>query len=696
MNPADLNILVIEDSDADFHLLERHLRRGGLQARLHRARDAAELKAALETQAWDLILTDYTLPGIDIRTRLQWIFEHLPEVPVIMVSGTVGEETAVDLLKAGLEDFVNKDNLAWLLPAIDRALKRVALRRRQHRDEARLRLWDTVFEHAAEGIFITDSEGHILQVNRAFTEILGYAPEEIIGQTPRLWKSGRHDRSFYQNLWDSLKRTGHWQGEIWNRRKDGDLVVECLTISAVRDPGGATTHYVAMFSDISRLKRTEEELAYLAYHDVLTGLPNRALLNARLNARLDHALEHALEHARRHRTQLALLLLDLDRFKHVNDSFSHATGDTLLQQVAARLRNCVRQDDTVARLGGDEFVFLLENLHEPENAALVADKVIAALKRPFQIGGHTIPVSASLGISMFPRDGEDAATLLRNADAAMYQAKSEGAGSYAFYTREMTERAREHILLESALRRALEAGELQLHFQPQVDMDDGRPIGCEVLARWHHPELGTVSPARFIPLAEETGLILELGAWVLENACRLAKGWLDRGLDFGRIAVNVSGCQIRHRVICDQVAQALARSGLPPSRLELEVTEGFIMEKAEDAIGILEALRDQGITLAIDDFGTGYSSLVYLKRLPIHCLKIDQSFVRDLPEDREDAAICQAVIALGQALGLETLAEGVETEAQRRFLLQHGCRLGQGYLFSRPLPAEAFEKWLTR
>lgn len=680
-----LNILIIEDDSSDYRLITRHLSRAELQFEPRRVMMASELEEAL-TQSWDLILTDYSLPDIHIESYLSRILHQFPFTPVIMVSGTLGEEKAVDMLKSGLEDFVCKDNLSRLVPTIQRALDNARMKREKQAWEERLRMWVTVFEHAAEGIFITDPHGRILEVNRTFTEIMGYSPAEVIGRRPAHWKSGRHHRDFYQSMWASLQKTGQWRGEIWNRHKSGNPVAQWLTISAVKDDSGRVSHYVAMFSDISRLKQTEQQLEYLAHHDVLTGLPNRMLFNARL--------EHAIQYATRQSTTLAVLFLDLDRFKHINDSLGHPAGDQLLKEVAQRLHEHIRQEDTASRLGGDEFCLLLEEVSKPENAAIVAEKIVNSFRTPFQLEGQEVHITPSIGISLYPRDGKDVATLLRNADSAMYQAKSQGSNSFAFYSKKLTTQAFEQILLENALHRAIKNKELALYYQPQLDMASGRIIGFEALLRWQHPDMGMISPARFIPLAEETGLILEIGAWVIQAGCRQAMRWLEKDLDFGRIGLNISGCQIRHGSLLEQVEQALADTGLPPDRLELEITEGFIMEKAEKSIESLHALRKLGIELSIDDFGTGYSSLAYLKRLPIHRLKIDQSFVRDIPKDPDDMTICRAIIALGESLGLDIIAEGVETEEQRRFLLQHGCHLGQGFLFSRPIPAGSVEKSL--
>jgi len=430
------------------------------------------------------------------------------------------------------------------------------------------------------------------------------------------------------------------------------------------------------------LARRQQALEHLAHHDPLTRLPNRLLFTARLN--------HALKHAHRNHCMLAVLFLDLDRFKTINDSLGHVTGDHLLMEAGKRLRQCLRDDDTIARIGGDEFTLLLEGIQDPANAGAIADKILQAFGGPFIVGEHELYVTISIGISIYPRDGEDNEVLLRNADAAMYRAKDQDRNTYAFYSRDLTSQTLELVMLGNALRRALKRDELRLYYQPQVDLEDGKLLGAEALVRWQHPDMGLIPPDRFIPLAEDIGMIVEIGTWVLDSACRQAREWLDQGLVFGCMSVNLSGKQIRRGDLLKIVDQALTAAGLAPEHLDLEVLETFLMVEEDSTIELLENLRNRGVSISIDDFGTGYSSLRYLKRLPIDRLKIDRTFTRDIPEDCDDMIITQAIIALGRSLHLEVLAEGVETEAQRQFLLAEGCRQAQGYLFSHPLPAEEF------
>ncbi|MCF1184198.1 EAL domain-containing protein [Marichromatium gracile] len=558
------------------------------------------------------------------------------------------------------------------------------------RDQERLRLSAAVLDNTHEGIMVSNARGdRLVAVNQAFTEISGYGEDEALGRAPNLLKSGRHGRQFYQAMWASILQTGHWQGEIWNRRRNGEVFPAWLTISRVRDERGDTSNYVGIFSDISQVKQSEARLEHLAHYDALTDLPNRLLLLSRL--------EHAIHRAERERSKVAVLFIDLDRFKNVNDSLGHPVGDELLQAVAERMRARIRAEDTLARLGGDEFVLLLESIERPDEAGNLAQQIIDLMAEPFRLsGGREIYLGASIGISLYPDNGTDTTQLLRNADTVMYQAKAQGRNTYRYYTESLTRAANARLSLESRLRRALEREELVLHYQPQVDMRTTRLTGIEALVRWEDPAEGLIPPDRFIPLAEETGLIIPLGAWVLASACRQLQDWIDGGAPPLTLAVNISSHQFAQPDLALHVDRELTASGLSPERLELELTESTIMQHNRRGMEILEALRALGIALSIDDFGTGYSSLAYLKRLPIDKLKIDKSFVQGIPEDRNDAEIAATIIAMARNLNLRVLAEGVETEAQRDFLHQAGCDAYQGYLFSRPLPAAEFARQYLR
>jgi diguanylate cyclase (GGDEF)-like protein/PAS domain S-box-containing protein len=552
------------------------------------------------------------------------------------------------------------------------------------RMEARLQQAATVFDSSAEGITITAPDGSIIAVNRAFSEITGYSENEVLGRNPRMLQSGRQSPEFYREMWEIIARDGRWQGELWNKRKDGRLVPEWLTISAVKDAAGGVIHYVGVFSDITEIKRANELLDHQAHHDHLTGLPNRLLLEDRLRG--------AVLRAQREQAQVAVLFVDLDRFKNINDSLGHHVGDRVLCEVANRFRAITRESDTVARLGGDEFLIVMEGIHDAAMVSRIADKILDDLRTNPLALEQEFFVGASIGISLFPQDGADAATLMRNADAAMYRAKERGRNAYEFFTGDLTQFSLARFKMETALRHAIERGELLVYLQPQFSLTTGERLGAEVLVRWQHPQLGLVAPGNFIPLAEESGLIVALGEWVQQTACRRWAEWAYAGLNPVVLSINVSGVEFRRGRIEDTLRKVLAASGLPPELLELEITESAIMTQAEHSIEVLHRLRAMGISLAIDDFGTGYSSLAYLKRLPLNKLKVDQSFIRDLPDDAEDCAIVRAVIALGHSLQLKVIAEGVETPEQREFLSAEGCDEIQGYLVGRPMPAEDFRR----
>lgn len=562
----------------------------------------------------------------------------------------------------------------------------------RERDEALLQskqnllLADKVFEATMEGIVITDQSGVIQTVNPAFVRITGYSREEAVGRTPAILKSGKQPREFYEYLWRCLIKDGAWQGEVVNRRKNGLLYTEHLSITAIRDDSGECRHYVAVFSDITQRKQAEERLHFLANHDALTGLPNRTLFIEKLQA----AVEQAAQYNRR----VALMFVDLDRFKLVNDTLGHHAGDELLTRIASELRRVAPQLATVARLSGDEFTILLDNVVSVQQVASRAQSILDAVSAVAVVAGQEVFISASVGIAMYPDDGAAADALLANADTAMYRAKERGKNTFQFYTADMNARAIERLKLEYSLHRALAQHELELWYQPKVELASGRIVGAEALLRWRHPEMGMIPPSQFIPIAEDSALIVPIGEWVLDTACADIRHWQDSGLSSGRVAVNVSGRQLKNPSFVDTVASLLTQYELHNSVLELEVTESLVMDETSGMIDLLRRLQQLGIYLSIDDFGTGYSSLSYLKRLPVHGLKIDQSFIMHLHQDRDDAAITQAIISIARSLGLDVVAEGVELEAQRQFLQEQGCVWAQGFLFSKPVPRQEFERLL--
>ena len=555
--------------------------------------------------------------------------------------------------------------------------------KRQRQDQERLRQAAVVFECTREGVLVSDHNGVIVHVNPALVKITGYAPEEVLGQRPSMFKSGHHEPEFYQAVFESLEKTGEWHGEIWNRRKSGEIYPQWQTIRPVRDHQDRVSHYVAVFSDISAIKNTQTELMRLAHHDPLTDLPNRLLFTDRA--------EQALAYAQRHKSGCALLMIDLDHFKIINDSMGHNVGDLLLKAVGERLTAVFGKGFTVARLGGDEFAVLVENCTQVAQAAGFAQQVLEVMKSAFIIETHQLFISASVGISLYPNDALNAEQLLRNADSALFKAKSAGREGYALYTEELTAHAQYRIEVASDLRRALEQHELRVYFQPVHDLSSSRMVGVEALVRWQHPQRGLVAPGEFIPIAERTGLIAEIDAWVLEQACWQMCQWQAAGVELSFVAVNISSRLFARPELYQLVSTVLMDTGLNPALLELEVTESAVMDNSEVALEQMHRLRELGLRLAIDDFGTGFSSLLRLKRLPVQKLKIDQGFVAGLPGDDDDVAIVRAVIALAQSMGMQVHAEGIEYVEQAQFLLDHHCDLGQGYWFGRPVPAHALD-----
>jgi diguanylate cyclase (GGDEF)-like protein/PAS domain S-box-containing protein len=556
------------------------------------------------------------------------------------------------------------------------------------RVETELRIAAAVFE-SQEGMLITDANRMILRVNKAFTTITGYDEQEMIGKTPNMLSSGLHDDNFYHHLWQTLDEKGAWQGELWNRRKSGEVYPEWLTITAVKGEGNQTiTHYVGTVIDITERKATEDYINRLAFYDVLTQLPNRRLLHERLKQGIET----------NHRTQkkMAVLMLDLDKFKAVNDTLGHTLGDELLKQVAERIKACLRKTDMVARLGGDEFVVLMEQITHDDHVARIAENIISTLKQPFMLSeNHEAYIGTSIGIAIHPQHGDSIEMLMDNADTALYHAKGKGRGCFAYFSKELTEKAHERIALEACLRHAIEQQQLRVYFQPQIDINSGQIIGAEALVRWHDPVMGCLMPNEFITLAEETGLIEPLGEWVLRETCRLGREWLNQGLPPISLAVNVSPYQFRRCDMNTLVAEVLDDTGFPVEYLELEITESGLMENQKHAMTILNNLHQQGVRLAIDDFGTGYSSLAYLKYFPIDVLKIDKTFIDDIPFLQGDMAITATIIAMAHHLGFKVLAEGVETPEQLAFLYQQGCDSYQGYLYSKALPADDFASLLA-
>jgi diguanylate cyclase (GGDEF)-like protein/PAS domain S-box-containing protein len=560
------------------------------------------------------------------------------------------------------------------------------IRRIQARD-AELSLAASVIQSSNEAIMITDAGDRIVAVNPAFSTLTGHSRDEVLGRLSADVMSGPGASDSPLSLAQRIAADGFWSGELEDTRANGETYPKLLSVYPVRDAHGNIANYVHSFSDISERKAAEQKIHHLAHHDALTGLPNRMNLQERM--------EQAMAQAQRHETMIAVMMIDLDHFKDINDTLGHHVGDALLEEVARRLLGCVRQSDVVARLGGDEFVVLVTNLASTQVAAAVAEKIVATLGAPYQIGEYRLHSTPSVGIDLYPVDGSTVDALLRNVDTAMYHAKASGRNNYQFFNDSMAANVSERLALQSSLHQAIAGRQFVLHYQPQINTADGRVIGVEALVRWNHPQRGLVGPDKFIPIAEESDLIILLGEWILQEACRQLSIWRAAGLPLG-MAVNLSARQLRSKNLLRQVREALLKYDFRPGDLELEITESVAMENPEGTVLMLNQLRELGIELAIDDFGTGYSSLSHLKLMPLQRLKIDRSFVKDIETDPDDAAICAATVSLAHNIGLSVVAEGVETEAQLAFLGHLGCETVQGYLFSRPLPAAEAEAWIRQ
>jgi len=554
------------------------------------------------------------------------------------------------------------------------------------RSKQELLLATKVIDSAQEGIMITDADQNIQWVNAAFTAITGYKADYAIGKAPHILKSGQHSPTFYKQLWDSIHKTGIWQGEIWKRTADGKSLPTWQSIASIKDSSGKVTHYTAVFTDISKQKKVEKNLRYRSHYDALTDLPNRALF-------LEH-LDQSLAFAERKKIPMAVMLLDLDCFKIINDTLGHIVGDQLLQAVAKRLKTCIRESDMVARLGGDEFTVILPEITHEKDAVQVGEKIIASFDKPFRLANREVSITTSVGISIYPSDGKDMDTLIKQADAAMYHAKEAGKNKYQLCTQEINNIAHKRLELETALKYALEREEFEIHYQPQVNIITGKITGSEALVCWRRPGHGLVSPADFIPLAEETGLIIPLGEWVLQQTCVQIRTWRDTGLPAPRTGVNLSARQFQQNDAIAGIEHVLGKTGVDPSLLSIEITESVAMNDVETTISIMQAINKMGISISVNNFGAGYSSLKHLKRSPIQTLKIDRSLVRDITHDHDNATVVAAIIAMAKSPGLQIIAEGVETEEQCRFLLAHECNEAQGYLTGPPMTAAAFEQVL--
>lgn len=553
-------------------------------------------------------------------------------------------------------------------------------------NELQLQQLAAVTQNSREGVVITDLQGNIVAINESFTLITGYTEEDVIGQKASLLKSEEHDKKFYTDIWKSIISTDKWSGEIWNKNKNNKVCPEWLNISTIKDNNGDIINYVGMFLDLSTEKASEEKIRYLALHDTLTGLNNRY--------QFENRLEHALLSRKDDDNIIALFFLDLDNFKDINDSYGHETGDKVLQVVSKELKQLIREEDTLARFGGDEFVILSEDLHANNDAAVIAQKILDRFHDTFVIENQIFHLTCSIGISLHPYDGNTKSTLLKAADAAMYKAKRKGKRSFSFYDSSLTHILASKLQIEHDLRIAIQEQQFEIFYQPQVSLENGKIIGLEALIRWHHPQKGLLTPESFIAIAEQNHMILPLGEWIIKTACSQASKWQKQGIFDGRLAINISAVQLEYSELPKTIEQALVSSGLSPNQLEIEITESVIMKNPERWINLFSDLKKQGVHFAIDDFGTGYSSLSYLRQLPLNLLKIDKSFIDDIPEAADACAIADTVISLASKLGLTTLAEGVETQEEASYLISAGCTSVQGYLYDKPLDAKTVEQRL--
>ncbi len=666
---------MVDDVPENIHVLATILREA------HRIKTATNGEAALrlagQDERPDLILLDVMMPGmsgIDVMRRLREA-QDTRDIPVIFISADSSEQSQLDGLNLGADDY--------LIKPVNGSVLKIRVRNLLERKyaEKRLRLAAHVFEHSNEAIMINDKNNCIIEVNHAFTELTGYALEEIKGKNPRILSAGQTPVGVYREMWREIVEHGSWQGELTDRGKDGRIYPKWLSISVVRNAYGDIEFYIGSFTDITERKAAEQHIRHLVNHDSLTGLLNRFGLQSRM--------EQALVTAKRHENKLAAMLLDMDRFKQINDTLGHAAGDALLVEVSRRLNKCVRESDIIARLGGDEFVIILTDIKNISCATHVVEKIIAMLRQSFMFENHEMYSTPSIGLALFPDDGKNCDILMKHADTAMYRAKESGRNNAQWFSPDMAQAATERSRLEHELRAAIETCQFELHYQPKLQATTGKLIGFETLVRWRHPVQGMILPGKFIALAEETGLIEPLGAWVLDEACRQLRTWRDLGHESFSMAINLSMRQLHSPRLLTDIVLTLEKHGLKGTDLELEITESVAMHDPESSIGKLQALRIMGIRLAIDDFGTGYSSLSYLKLLPIHTIKLDRTFVIDINNNTSDASICASTIALAHNLGLTVVAEGVENHSQCTLLTSQGCDIIQGYLFSKPLPAAA-------
>ncbi|MDI6750182.1 MAG: EAL domain-containing protein [Rhodocyclaceae bacterium] len=689
-NPAPIRVLYIEDKPFDRDQVRAALEDAEAAFVLKTVTQRGDFESALQSGGFDCVLTDLDVLGFTGLQVFDVVRAAQPQLPVVILTGNGSEELAVEAMKRGAADYLVKTPLqiARLPLILKQAVEQAAQAARLVRQQANVELAAKIFEASSDGLIITDAERRILAVNPAFCTLTGYRAEELVGCKTDVLTAGPKDEALVKEIWAGVASQGSWQGEIRPQRKDGTRGRAWLTLSAVRTADGIVRHYVAQLIDLAERTLFEEHLRYLLQHDALTDLPNLALLT-------DH-LEQALGNAVRQARVVALLTVNLTRFRTVNEHYGRSVGDQALIEVARRLKALLRASDTVARSGADEFGILLANLEQEDDAILLAQRILDRIAAPMDIDDHRLSLNACIGIALFPKDAQDVDSLFKCADSALDRAREAGAHCFRFFDPQLNEDTLQRLRLETDLRRAVAQEALEIRYQPQIDLITGRICGSEALLRWHHPELGPISPAEFIPLAEEIGLIESIGAWVIRTVCRQNKAWIDAGLPLLPVAVNVSPRQFRQENLAGIVTTALSESGLPGSGLELEITESAMIEHPSQVADVLGRLKTLGVKLALDDFGTGYSSLTYLSSLPFDKIKIDQSFIRDVITNPVNATIVAATIAMGRSLDMTVLAEGVENEAQLMFLRSRQCEAMQGWLFSRDLTADEFAALLKQ
>lgn len=686
-----LRVLIVEDTEDDALLLVRSLRQAGYSLVYEQVDTSEAMTSALAEREWDIVVSDYSMPHFSALAALDVLKQSGLDIPFIVLSGNIGEETAVESMRAGAHDYVMKGHTARLLPAIDRELREAASRRQRRRAEETLheseQRFRSIFLNATTGMATLSADGRFLQVNPAFCKMLQCSEAELVGNFTYDF-THPSDIALTRRLFNEAA-AGQRQSVDYEKRflcKNGDTLWAHVSTCWLFDDQNHVTYCISLVQDITPHLQAQQEIRPLAYFDTLTGLPNRQLFHERCKDLLSKAGKHSV----------GVLMLDLDRFKGINDTFGHEIGDQLLQEVSERLTDCMEKGAILARLGPDEFAVVVSDIAGPEDFSFLAEKILLVLSAPIELGDQTLYCSASIGLALYPMDGGNVDILMKHAGVALHKAKEQSTGGYRFYSPEMNLATGQRLAMETHLRQALERQELSLHYQPQIDLNSGKVIGMEALLRWDSSALGSIPPNRFIPLAEETGLILPIGEWVLETACRQLKEWHLAGFHNLRMAVNISACQFKQPDFINRIDRILKETELDPGFLEVELTENIVMERSEETLMTLTDLKVRNIKLAIDDFGTGYSMLSYLKYFPIDRIKIDRSFIRDITTDSDDAAITEAIVVMAHSLKLKVVAEGVETEEQLEFLRRCGCEEVQGYYFSRPHPVDRAGLFLNR